>query len=214
MLDIFHLPDYKIKDQQIFFGEGVYPNLSNISNYNKTWVKPRGCSYVFILSIGAGGGGSGGATGAAGTARSGGGGGGAGGVVRTFLPAKLCPDILYVSVGIGGIGGASNTLGNVGTSTSVSVKPIIGTPVLEDAINYASGGSAGAIPIAGGGGSGGTVPVFALIGITTGTTGSSGTAGGAPTPTAVTALTSVITTGGAGGGGITTTTNVAGLRRR
>ena len=99
MLDIIDLP---LKDNtQIFYGS--YPV--------QTWQKPRGCKFVYILSIGAGGGGGGGANTPIGTARQGAGGGGSGGITHQIIPAIFIPDTLWILVSRGGGGGLANQNG-------------------------------------------------------------------------------------------------------
>lgn len=69
------------------------------------WVKPRGCSMVWMMAMGSGSGGGGGFSGADATARGGGGGGGSSAICTMLIPAIFLPDILYVAVGVGGAGG-------------------------------------------------------------------------------------------------------------
>lgn len=89
----------------------------------QVFAKPKGCSMLYILAVGGGSGGTNGAT------ALGGRGGGGGNVFVTILPAVFVPDIVYVSVGAGGISG------NTGNITTVYGK-VTGGHYLA----YASGG--------------------------------------------------------------------------
>lgn len=60
------------------------------------WVKPQGCTFVYMMLIGAGG------NGASGTSASGGGGGAHGTITKALIPAFLIPDVLRVRVAAGG----------------------------------------------------------------------------------------------------------------
>jgi len=103
MLDLSHIPNSQ-QDIKIF-----YANQGNFGY--QTWQKPRKCSFIYIISIDAGGGGSSGyrlptSTGFVSMA-----GGASGGVTRALLNSNLVPNILYIKVGKGGTGGASFTSG-------------------------------------------------------------------------------------------------------
>jgi hypothetical protein len=87
----------------------------------KTWTKPPGCSWVYILMIGAGGGGGRGAGGSVATV-PGPGGAASGGTL--IIPAIMLPDTLYIRPGKGGAGGASaSTAGAAGDSTDIALYP-------------------------------------------------------------------------------------------
>jgi hypothetical protein len=159
MLDIQHIPGAK-SDTQIFYSQGSI----------QTWQKPRGAKFIHIFAIGGGGGGGGGGVVTSTGTRAGGGGGGSAGFCRGFYPAFLLPDILYVQVGAGGAGGASQTGGSAGTTSFVSLTPAQ-TPTLAPIIlsgntNCGSGGGAGGVSTSTAGAAGlvATVPGNAIVG--------------------------------------------------
>jgi len=98
MLDLGHLYNTSNRSIQYFSTPGSWV----------TWNKPRYCSFIRILCIGAGGGGGRGGSISASYA-AGGGGGGSGAMTYVIIPANLLPDILYVFCALGstGAGGAS-----------------------------------------------------------------------------------------------------------
>ena len=112
IFDIGHLPDRKILNEQIFYSKG--------SNGWQQWVKPSGCTMVYMHCIGAGAGGGGGSTNAAGTVRGGGGGGASGGHSQLLVPASVLPERLFVLAGAGGAGGAAGATGGTGTAGGMS----------------------------------------------------------------------------------------------
>ena len=186
-----------------------FPTSSGATSINEwqTWIKPRNVKFVSFFVIGGGAGGAGGQA-TAGTARSGGGGGGSSAYSKGIFQADLLPDILYVQVGSGGLGGASATNGNSGSISYVSVDPTINT---TDVI-LASGAAAPTFGTSAGlGGNAGTVfaqtaGFYSYWGIINTTAGQAGAAGGVNTGgggNSVTAANS-ITLGGAGGGGSST----------
>jgi hypothetical protein len=112
MLDLSHIPNSQ-QDIKIFYanqGDRAY----------QTWQKPRKCSFIYIISIDAGGGGASGLPSITTTYSTVNiWGGASGGVTRALINSNLVPDTLYIKVGKGGIGGASTTIGpnyNGGTS--------------------------------------------------------------------------------------------------
>jgi hypothetical protein len=114
MLDLSHIPNSQ-QDIKIFYtnpGATIY----------QTWQKPRKCSFIYIISIDAGGGGSSGVSTILNTAAnptSYGIGGGSGAVTRALINSNLVPDTLYIRVGKGGNGGATTSAAN-NTSNSGS----------------------------------------------------------------------------------------------
>jgi len=97
MLDLSHIPNSQ-QDIQIF-----YANQGNIGY--QTWKKPKKCSFVYIVSIDAGGGGSSGWSATLDSATATTCGGGSGGVTRALINSSFVPEVLYVKVGKGGTGG-------------------------------------------------------------------------------------------------------------
>ena len=127
IMNLFDLPNTDRKTQ-IFYQSGV-------------WYKPPGTTMVSITCIGGGGGGGGGFTRVLSTTAGGGGGGGASGAIfNHILQACFIPDVLYVTVGIGGNGGVAFDDGKSGETTYVET-------VLSGGPNFviarATGGGAG-----------------------------------------------------------------------
>lgn len=176
---------------------------------------------VHIFLCGSGGGGGGGMTGASLTARGGGGGGGSSSFYRTSIPAFLLPDILYIQVGLGGLGGAATFAGGAGVNSFVTVAPDSAAANIVAVANNVLNGGGGAGTAAVGGAAG---IISTNAGITQGSLmalgnfiisfGRAGNAGGAQTGAnggGVTALFNGISSGGAGGGGTNTAdTNFSG----
>jgi hypothetical protein len=215
MQDNFGLGSAGVSDVQMFF------NVSTTATSNWVeWKKPRGKSMVGMWAIGGGGGGGGGAASATTSAAGGGSGGGSGGLARVILPAFLVPDVLWISVGAAGIGGASAGAGGNGGISYVSMGeyPLGALASYTAASNLflmssAAGGGGGAAGTNGGaaGGSAATVPVITsqimggYAGWWFGNLGLIGGAGGAGTgPVAPVnyflEMTGLPVSGGAGGG--------------
>jgi hypothetical protein len=197
-------------------------DLYNSSNRNNTqfyysstiWYKPRGVSNILITAIGAGGGGGGGHSAAAGSAKGGGGGGASGGISRLYLPAIVVPDLLSITVGLGGTGGAATINGTSGGQTIVDVTN--STNAAQTYFLLANGGGFGGAGTGAGRGTAGAAPaastsasaLFSNLGHQNFVAGMAGALGG------LTALNSpgvsisygsltpfTVVSGGAGGGG-------------
>ena len=213
MLGFLNLPDRANADITVL--RANTPQGSTVL-CTQAWQKPRGAKFVygFLLAGGAGGGAglsSGGAT------VGGGSGGGSSASLAFLAPASLIPDVLYVSVGMGGPGGpAGQANGTNGQPTVVSPVPSINASALNagQLFRVEPGGLGGALGTTGApvGGVGGTVTaqflslsVIALVYTVAGQQGGSGstTIGGA---VAWGSTTTSPASGGAGGGGVTTTT--------
>lgn len=170
------------------------PSLPAGTNW-KTWVKPTQYNNFIIYACGGGGAGGAGQSGAAGTIRTGGG-GGAGGILQIInTPSYLLPETLYISIGRGGTGGASN-----GLFTYICYYPNTNTANVIIQANGGFGGTAGAS-----GGAGGSVSfpyVSQSIFSYAGTISSGGTNGGAGAAGANFSITTSCIYGGAGGGGV------------
>ena len=192
MLDTFNIPNNQ-DNISIFYANG--------STW-QTWKKPRNCSHVFMIAIGSGGGGGGGIIGVAG-GQSNVTGGGGGGVTRAMFSANLLPDLLYVQVGLGGLGATTQGgTGGAGNKSYVSLTPTvtINNLVIVSGAIAATGGQSGAISNLGE-----TVAVNTSANILplsnyTSTLGMSATQGfQTAQPTDLSPLTSQITTSGGAG---------------
>jgi hypothetical protein len=178
MLDLFNTPSPQFANYQEFYGGGTTCD----------WVKPRGASMVRIMLIGAGGGGGNGSS------SSGGGGGGSGAVTSWIGPAIFVPDVLRISVGLGGTSGVDATA----SSVIYQAKNGTGYTLLS-----ANGGTSGTTTVTGGAGatastntSYGASGIFKSIAGQDGTNGSSTGAGTNQAASTITFL-----SGGAGGAG-------------
>ena len=211
MLDFNHILSTPGYDIQQFYGD-----TSTTLLQWKTWRKPRGVNWVYM--IGAGGGGSGGCGTNTGATAGGGAGGNSAAQTTLLIPAQLVPDILYIQAGTGGIGPTTSAaLGVAGQPTYVTIEPST-TLTPNTTLLYALGGTATATAatITVGGGVG-TPPVAATIanmclaarGVWTALGGQNGTSGGGGTGTAAPTnggnltlpITGLMVTGGTGGGG-------------
>lgn len=208
----FHLPPSFKGDLQVFNA----PQTVSSSNLQwQCWTKPRGCTMMHAIVMGAGAGGGGGFTRTAAAAGGGGGGGGSGGITRVTLPLILVPDVLYIQAGMGGRGVASG-----GGAAGNGLHSIISTFPNNDASNMiaisgsvvATGGGTGTGAAVGSAGAGSTVTtlsasIFAGMGQWSALAGQAGGAGGAVagaigTPVAFPA-TGLLCMGGPGGAGTT-----------
>jgi hypothetical protein len=209
-VDLFNFPQNTRGDLQVFTSDNQSQNW-------QSWVKPRGVTMCHMICIGGGGGGGGGYATASGMAAGGGGGGACSGIARLITPAWLLPDVLYVQVGVGGLGGMPNTsslsgtsagTGSSGSNSFVSLGHTYAAPNVILSSNVLPPGG-------GGGGTGsatgiaGSVPTIAtssvpqLLGQWSAVVGLAGVAGGAiggGAGTSVTAWTALPLTPGAGGG--------------
>lgn len=111
MLDLNHLPKAGNGNIDYFFCDTP---VGITTTFSRTWEKPRGIHTIVITCIGAGGGGASGTV--AGGSAAGGSGGGSGGFTRVIIPAMVLPDVLYVSVGKGGLGGPAGIISGGGCS--------------------------------------------------------------------------------------------------
>jgi hypothetical protein len=196
MLDLNHLPPASQLKTTVFYA----PKSLTTTNSWQTWTKPRGCSLVNILYVGAGGGGARPTNGN----NTGGGGGGAGAVARILIPAQFLPDTLFVRVVLGGAGGANS--GNNGANAGVQY--VMLQPNTSNASNLIQGGGGGAGTTSAGGNAASAPSIGnqALLGISTTTVGIQGSVGGTAgnvgvSQTFASAAGLVPLTGGAGGGG-------------
>jgi hypothetical protein len=111
----------------------------------QTWYKPKGITQSYMVALSGGGGGAAGTTGGAGTARAGGAGGQCSPIVRLITPSFFLPDVLYVQVGQGGLGGLTSAAnGSPGTNSYISLGHSTATPnVLLASATAAPGGGTG-----------------------------------------------------------------------
>ena len=212
MIDYNNLPDESI-NQQVFFG--------NIDAANwQTWQKPKNCKYVYITAIGSGGGGGAGRRSASNNT-SGGGGGGSGAITSGFFQAIVLPDVLYVQVGPGGIGGigpsiqASGGPGTNGEISYVAVGPNTGTAyiVLQSGTVAAGGGPGGTLNAVAGGlaeTAWGATGAFTNTGQVITVAGQAGGVGNLSSSPGGSITLNKIVTGGAGGGGTSASTTTSG----
>jgi hypothetical protein len=206
MLDFLHLP----KPQNGYID--YFPGFSTSSGGQwEVWNKPRGISFIKIITIGGGGGGRSGWVASTST-RSGGGGGGSAGVTHVTIPAIFLPDRLYVSSGRGGPGGASATTLGTATAGADGASSYVCIAQSTAAIYTVCFGNSGfgavlGTAVGGTGGVAGAVAtqanaLMSAQGNFTALAGQAGSAGNTSTGTAVTyPITGLLLSGGACGGG-------------
>lgn len=91
------------------------------NSINTAWNIPSWARFITVTCIGAGGGGSGGESAALNTSAAAGAGGSSGCVTTAIFPTTLLPKTLYITTGIGGVGGAAASVGGIGSNTIVSL---------------------------------------------------------------------------------------------
>jgi hypothetical protein len=210
MLDFNHILSTPGYNFQQFYGDATTTLLQW-----KTWSKPRGVNWVYIIAVGGGGGGSTGGR-AASTTGGGGGGGGSGGQTTLLIPATFLPDTLYIQTGAGGAASTTGAAsGNAGIATYVTIEPST-TITANMTLLLANGGSAGGAEATTGspGGNGGVLATIAGMplagrGSYNFFAGQVGTAGGSragvPAGTFIIPANGLLVQSGAGGGGGGTT---------
>lgn len=194
------LPRNGITNWSVFYGQ----QNATVANGWLPWMKPAGCSWVYIFAIGAGGGGARPANGAQ---IIGGGGGGSGSVTRLLIPATFVPDILYVRTSPGGAGGTSaNQDGSAGGSSYVSIQPNI---TAQNLVFLFNGGGAGTRSTTPAGGAAGTATgsangIWINVGLFTSIAGQAGGSGATAADAAGASIafgaSGIPITSGAGGG--------------
>jgi hypothetical protein len=166
----------------------------------QSWMKPAGCSWIYIFCQASGGGGG---RPNNGSISVGGGGGATGGTTRMLIPAFMVPDILYVRPGSGGAGATTaNTAGSIGVTSHVSMAANTTTANL---LLGQAGGSGGAASTTGGtaGVAGTTNPAMVGVSLFTtvvGATGRDGASANDGNGVSITQTGASLTTPGAGGG--------------
>lgn len=207
MLDFNHIMNTPGVDVQTFYGD-----TSTTLLQWKTWTKPRGAKFVYMIAVG--GAASGGVALNSGTTSGGGPGGGSGAQSTLFIPAMFLPDVLYIQAGQGGQQPqtlVSAALGVAGTITYVCFEPNT-TLAAALTVLFASPGTATTAATTTTGGTGGTAAVIATIanmplagrGAYQFFAGQAGSAGGPNNGTGVAQTyptTGLMVQGGAGGGG-------------
>lgn len=199
------------------------PNALTAGSNWTTWNKPKNCTFVRILCIGAGGGGGGGGSAnGGGTAAGGGGGGASGAIAVTTMPAIFLPNVLYVSAGIGGKGANTTGLagfvvnGNAGAPSEVCIAPSNTAIYIICYANSGTGGNGGTTSGGGVGGTGGGLSVLATAnqgfqGHFTSIAGQNGATGSTSTGNSITyPTTGILLSGGASGGAILSNTSYVG----
>jgi hypothetical protein len=211
MLDFNHILSNPNIDIQTFIGQAQTTAGAATGEW-KTWRKPRGAKFVYIMAVG--GGASGGVALNTGTTSGGAPGGGSGAMSTLMIPAMFLPDVLYIQAGLGGSQPAtlvSAALGVAGTITYVALEPW-NTLAAQLTVLFASPGTATTAATTTTGGTGGTAAVIATIanmplagrGAYQFFVGQAGSAGGTNATAGVNLTlptTGLIVTGGAGGGG-------------
>ena len=166
-----------------------YSTIVHTFTASGTWPKFPGAKSVRIQLYGGASGGGSGSRGAAGTIRLGGGGGGGGGIFETTIDATLLNDNESVTVGAGGIGGASRVSdqpGQAGITGGDTIFSYFRATGGRAGTTFDAAGSAGSMT--GGGGI---------------AANAAGTAGGNASPAQASTSTSTYSRGGASGGGLT-----------
>ncbi len=102
MLDLFNIAKPQNCDIQIFYGGKTGANQSG-NNLHKSWMKPRGVSFIYMMLIGSGGYGNGTD------------GGGSGAVTVWFGNANNVPDQLVVIAAYSSNNGGNNNASTVGS---------------------------------------------------------------------------------------------------
>lgn len=199
MMDFSHLPQTGGSRLDIFVPEQT-------TNDYQVWRKPRNCSFVYILAIGAGTGGGGGGA-AASTSTAGGAGGPSGAISKLFIPAVFLPDTLMMNIGLGSAGAAQGGQGVAAGNTTI--RPYAGsTSILRSAATqFVTGGGAN-ITAATSQSLGGSE--IAAAGIFLSSNGIAGLAGALGTAVATYASDGLITRGNAGAGVAATFTAISG----
>jgi len=142
------LDQFNILNQQ----DNVKIFYASDTNTWQTWVKPRGCKFIWMMCIG------GGAGGGNGSAPGGSASGGSGAITKALFPANVLPDILYVQPGPGG------TIAGSGNRSFVSITPSSATIMSLVCTSGTAAATAGtSVPVGGTGETAATVAVAGLL---------------------------------------------------
>lgn len=202
---------------QVFYAKGI-SSVSTVGNW-QVWQKPKWATVINMYCLGSGSSGGGGASRAslAASVAAGGGSGGYSGSTRVTIPAQFIPDQLYISVGVGGDGGAADSAGVAGMNSYISAARLITSGYLYLSANTVNPPAPAAATTVGPAAGAGTIAlqsgmVLSYPGLFLAEVSNAGTAGGIPTPSAVTAMNTRLFTNATGGGGLASgsNTNAAG----
>jgi len=218
MLDFSNILNNPNIDVQTFIG----PATALSAPEWRTWRKPRGAKFIYMIGVGSGSSGGCGLNSA--TTSGGGAGGSSGAQTVVMIPAMFVPDVLYVQTGAGGqqpavlVSGAVNV---AGVQSFVCISPYTSVPA-AGTILYANGGQTGTAAATST--TGGTATAAASAGILSNMplagrgfyqllAGQAGTAGGTSTPTGGVAqtypTTGLMVQGGQGGVGYSNVTSAS-----
>lgn len=202
MLDFSHVMATPGVDIQSFFGiSNTYATVAgNQAEEWRTWTKPRGINWVYMIAVG---GGSSGATGiftGTSVASAGGAGGNSGAQSTLLIPAIFVPNQLFIQLGVGGrvTSVTSGFSGQAGGTTMVAVEPAVGVTSGVPNIFFLIAAGQTATPMSGNfplAGRGWSQNIAGQFGGTAGAT-QNGAGGSITLPT-----TGLMVTGGAGSGG-------------
>jgi hypothetical protein len=221
MLDFNHILNNPNIDVQTFIGQAQTTAGAATGEW-KTWRKPRGAKFVYMIAVG--GGASGGVALNTAATSGGGAGGGSGAQSTLMIPAMFLPDVLYIQAGLGGVQPATlvSAATNVaGIPTYVAIEPW-NTAAAQSTLLFANGGQIGIAAATST--TGGTATVAASSasianmplagrGAYQFFAGQAGSAGGSSTTAGIAQTyptTGLMVQGGAGGGGSSTSGQAGG----
>ena len=92
------------------------------ANARYVWRRPKGLRHLVVVLFGGAGAGGKGNSNSAGTSRGGGGGGSGGSIFNVYLPGILVPDLLFFSIGYGGVYGGASANGGYTIISSLETK--------------------------------------------------------------------------------------------
>jgi hypothetical protein len=218
MLDFSNILNNPNIDVQTFIGPA---NSLSVLEW-RTWRKPRGAKFIYMIGVGSG---SSGGCGINSAATSGAGAGGPSGAQTVvMIPAMFVPDVLYVQTGAGGQQPAvlvSAAVNVAGVTSYVCISPYTSVPP-AGTILFANGGQIGTAAATSTTGGTATVAASAASifnmplagrGFYQFFAGQAGTAGGTPAGGSVAQTyptTGLMVQGGAGGGGSSTSGQAGG----
>jgi hypothetical protein len=218
MLDFSNILNNPNIDVQTFIG----PATASSAPEWRTWRKPRGAKFIYMIGVGSGSSGGCGLNSA--TTSGGGAGGPSGAQTVVMIPAMFVPDVLYVQTGAGGQQPAvlvSGALNVAGVASYVCISPYTSVTA-AGTILFANGGQTGtAAATSTTGGTASTAAIAATInnmplagrGFYQFFAGQAGTAGGTSSAGSLSSVaqtyptTGLMVQGGQGGVGYTSVTS-------